>query len=82
MDEKDDDPSVGARFSVETLRNGPEKGLHSIPSTVHGAPTTAEVCPMFLLLSSGPRVVLSAHECPSPGDSYDGQFACYLSLSI
>jgi len=63
LDEKDDDPSVGARFSVETLWNGQEKGLHSIPSNVHGAPITAEVPPplsMLLPVSHHNRCSLSA----------------------
>ena len=42
MDVSDDDPNVGAKFSVETLRHGHE-GLDSIPSTVHGAPVSAQV---------------------------------------
>ena len=52
LEVEDDDPSVGEKFSVETLRQGDE-GLRSIPSTVHGAPVSAEVqlrasCPCCL----------------------------------
>ena len=41
LEVSDDDPSVGQKFSTETLRKG-TNGLRGIPSTVHGAPETAE----------------------------------------
>lgn len=42
LDIEDDDPNVGAKFSIEQLRKSQE-GLHTIPSTVHGAPISAQV---------------------------------------
>lgn len=41
LDVDDDDPTVGQKFSTETLRRG-DAGRGSLPSTVHGAPETAE----------------------------------------
>lgn len=41
LDVDDDDPTVGQKFSTETLRRG-DAGKGSLPSTVHGAPETAE----------------------------------------
>ena len=37
----DDDPTVGQKFSTETLRRG-DAGRGPIPSSLHGAPETAE----------------------------------------
>ena len=42
LDVEDDDPNLGANFSIEKLRESQE-GLHTIPSTVHGAPVSAQV---------------------------------------
>lgn len=42
MDMSEDDPLVGETFCVETLRQG-DAGLRAIPSSAHGAPTTAQV---------------------------------------
>ena len=36
---EDDDPTLGEKFSTATLRN--DVGAGPIPSTVHGAPSTA-----------------------------------------
>lgn len=49
LDVEDDDPNVGANFSIEKLRESQE-GLHTIPSTVHGAPVSAQVSQAFSLL--------------------------------
>ena len=38
-----DDPNIGNVFSVETLRHG-DNGGGKLPSQLHGAPETAEVC--------------------------------------
>ena len=42
LDVEEDDPNLGAEFSIEKLRQSQE-GLHDIPSTVHGAPVSAAV---------------------------------------
>jgi hypothetical protein len=42
LDISEDDPHVGETFSVETLRQG-DNGMRTIPSSVHGAPTSTEV---------------------------------------
>ena len=42
LDVEDDDPTMGAKFSIEKLRQSQE-GLRTIPSTVHGAPVSAAV---------------------------------------
>lgn len=42
LDISEDDPHVGETFSVETLRQG-DNGMRAIPSSAHGAPTSAEV---------------------------------------
>ena len=41
LDVDDDDPTVGQKFSTETLRRG-DAGRGPIPSSLHGAPETAE----------------------------------------
>ena len=44
------DPSIGDKFSVEKLGSA-GRGLVSVPSIVHGAPETAEVClRMYMVL--------------------------------
>ncbi len=39
LDLEDDDPTLGDKFSTATLQH--DAGAGPIPSTVHGAPTTA-----------------------------------------
>ncbi len=41
LDVDDNDPTVGQKFSTETLRRG-DAGRGPIPSSLHGAPETAE----------------------------------------
>ncbi|KAK9816592.1 hypothetical protein WJX72_002361 [[Myrmecia] bisecta] len=45
LDVSDEDPAIGEKFSIEQLRHGDRNGrngLDEVPSTVHGAPETAE----------------------------------------
>ena len=42
LDVSESDPSIGEKFSVESLRQSGRR-LESVPSMLHGAPETAEV---------------------------------------
>ena len=63
------DPSIGDKFSVEKLGTT-GRGLVSVPSIVHGAPETAEVC------------MLAIHKCYTHVLQHSTSLGIYVKLYV